>query len=498
MVRTKTTQEEDRMKTIRIRLLKAWKAMAGKDGNAVTHPVGTVLEVEESIGKELIAQEAAVEDDPVGEGLKAAEAAEAKATETAVIVKSVLDEIKKDSSDGNTLGNAITKVKDTSDLDPLAGYGPEGHTFTLTDFADGKNSGVLQAAVGNFMADMAKGKTEVSEKLAKTREVSDAMLQKAAGSGMIVGDDEHGGYFIMPALSMMLATPSTLSADVVKPLATVVPMEQQLLKLPRTKHDNETGNTVFGGIQFYWDDENAQSSESRPEQEMLELKLHKLTGLAFTSEEWVRWSPATIGGYLIPLFVKAKDWTLGKAYFNGGGASMPVGLSNSKGAVSVTKETSQTADTIVRQNLDKMFSRLLVKNPNNVRWFMNRTCFTQLPGLNVTVGTGGSAIFVQDITGAPRQSLYGYPIEWTDFCPVLGDAKDVILADVSDYLIGEDRRGSQVSESTHLKFDYGQTAIRIVTFTDGQNATDTAFTPHKAGSTAVTTRSTVVTLGART
>jgi hypothetical protein len=43
------------------------------------------------------------------------------------------------------------------------------------------------------------------------------------------------------------------------------------------------------------------------------------------------------------------------------------------------------------------------------------------------------------------------------------------LVDFSDYNIADDQTGPSIAQSTHLKFDLGQTAFRIVKYIDGQN-----------------------------
>ena len=203
----------------------------------------------------------------------------------------------------------------------------------------------MQRAAGKFMLDMTKGPGYTNEHLQKMRERSDNMITKAAGDGMIVGDDVHGGYLIMPAVSMMLMETS-LTESFVRSNATTVPLDSQLAKLPYVQNDNETGVTSFGGVIVYFDDELDQYTASRPKQAMMELKLKKMTALAHTSMEWEKWSPVTVGGWLLPLFGQAIGWRENQVFMNGVGGAQPLGISNSKGAVSVTKETGQAADTV--------------------------------------------------------------------------------------------------------------------------------------------------------
>src|SRR3546814_6777044 len=70
----------------------------------------------------------------------------------------------------------------------------------------------------------------------------------------------------------------------------------------------------------------------------------------------------------------------------------------------------------------------------------------------LTVGTGGSAVWLTDGTGAPTLTLLGRPVIMTEKAPgALGDVGDLSFVDLGMYLIG-DRQMMTVDSSEHVKF----------------------------------------------
>jgi HK97 family phage major capsid protein len=240
--------------------------------------------------------------------------------------------------------------------------------------------------------------------------------------------------------------------------------------------DHSTG-TVFGGIHIYFDDELAQSTGSKPKQEQMEFKLKKMTALGYASEEWIKWSPVSLGSWLIPKFGEAIGFKEDLCFLLGKGGAQPLGVKNAGCKIQIAFETGQDASTFVLENSTKMYARLKVKNPSKVCWLMNQTVFPQLPLFNISAGTGGAPVFVQNAGDSPQQKLWGFPIQWTEKLPALGTAGCVELVDFSDYTIADDQSGPEIAQSIHLNFDRGQTCFRITKYIDGQNESVAAMTP---------------------
>lgn len=434
------------------------------------HQPGTILEVDEATLKSILGDNAGeVYDDTIDVKLAAA----TKGIQDAA-VKAATDAVEKalkEMAKGDKMVHI--GVKDNSDDDPTFGY-LTGCTKTLKTITPEETN----YAFGLFARDVknAAENGRVPEKLQKCRERSDNMITKAAGDGMVVGSDESGGYLIFSAASAMIQE-STLEASIVRSRANRVTMSTQILRMPYLRDISHSTGTVYGGIKIYFDDENAAATESKVKLEQLEFKLKKMTALGYASEEWIKWSPVSLGSWLIPKFGEAIGWKEDLCFLTGKGASQPLGLRNALGKIQVAFESGQTASTFVLKNSTNMFARFQPKNDAKVAWLMNRTVFPQLPQFNVTVGTGGSAVFINNAGDKPGQSLWGYPIVWTEKIPALGTAGCVMLVDFSDYYVADDQSGPEIAQSTHLKFDIGQTAFRIVKYIDGQNESVAALTP---------------------
>src|SRR3546814_12966679 len=86
----------------------------------------------------------------------------------------------------------------------------------------------------------------------------------------------------------------------------------------------------------------------------------------------------------------------------------------------------------------------------------------------LTVGTGGSAVWLTDGTGAPTLTLLGRPVIMTEKAPgALGDVGDLSFVDLGMYLIG-DRQMMTVDSSEHVKFTSDKTTYRVIQRTDGR------------------------------
>jgi len=66
------------------------------------------------------------------------------------------------------------------------------------------------------------------------------------------------------------------------------------------------------------------------------------------------------------------------------------------------------------------------------------------------------------LSGQPYATLMGRPIIITEACETLGDPGDLILADMSQYLLVTKAGGLRQDVSIHLFFDYDMSAYRFI------------------------------------
>ena len=170
------------------------------------------------------------------------------------------------------------------------------------------------------------------------------------------------------------------------------------------------------------------------------------------------------------------------------------GILNSGSLVSVAKEVNQPADTIVYENILKMWSHMIASSRANAVWLINQEAETQLYSMYLSVGTAGVPVYMpaNGISGQPFGTLFGRPVIPVEQCSALGDKGDIILADLSQYLIA-DKGGVQTASSMHVRFLYDEMAFRVTYRVDGQPLRNVPITPYKGA----TTLSSFVTLDAR-
>jgi len=213
--------------------------------------------------------------------------------------------------------------------------------------------------------------------------------------------------------------------------------------------------------------------------------LEKLTALVYCSDEILE-DFQTLGQFVSDALSKELLFKLQDAIINGIGAGMPLGIINSGALVSIDKETGQAADCLVSENILKMFARFQPSGtPGGCCWLANRNTLPQLYTLAYDIGTGGELARLYQPGQGPTGigSMLGYPVIFIEQCPTLGDAGDLMLVDLKEYILLMKRGGPQVDVSVHLKFDYGQSAFRATLRCEGQPLWREPLTPYKGTDT---------------
>lgn len=315
-----------------------------------------------------------------------------------------------------------------------------------------------------------------------TDELTRWLNKAASATSLVEGEDQYGGYLIPPEFrnELMMAVEQM---NEILPRCTSVPMRSTMIKIPYVNGFDESGALVYGGIQWKWLDELATKVETRPKFGRITLELKKIAGLAYASDEILEDSPMSMENILRNGFRDGLNFALNNVFIRGTGAGQPLGILNAPCLVSVAKETGQTADTIMFENIVKMYAR--IHDTSNAIWIANQNTLPQLAAMSLAVGTGGAPVWLPagGISGSPYDTLMGKPLIWSKHCSTLGDVGDIVLADWSQYLVGQKAgqgADGKYDTSIHLKFDADQTCFRFVFRIDGQPWWPSALTPPQA------------------
>jgi HK97 family phage major capsid protein len=238
-----------------------------------------------------------------------------------------------------------------------------------------------------------------------------------------------------------------------------------------------------GGVQAYWTGEAGSLIASKPKYRQMELNLQKLIGLYYATDELLM-DTVALGAFAEEAFTEEFGFKIDDAIIRGTGAGMPLGILGHAGTVSVSKEGGQTAATIRKENVEKMFARMLTRSLMNSEWFINQSCWPQLFQLSQAVGVGGVPVFIPPggMSAAPFGTLLGRPVTPIEQCSALGTVGDIIFADFGAYQM-IDKGGIEAASSIHVQFLTDETVFRFILRTDGQPKRNAVLTPFKGSDT---------------
>ncbi|MDV2503091.1 MAG: phage major capsid protein [bacterium] len=237
----------------------------------------------------------------------------------------------------------------------------------------------------------------------------------------------------------------------------------------------------YGGILAYWAAEAGAATASKPKLRQIDLKLQKLLALYYATDELLQDATA-LEAEVRDAFNSEMNFKADDAVINGTGAGQPLGILTSGALVTITKETGQAAATLLAENIEKMYARLIGKV--NAVWLVNTDLWPQIFQLHHVIGTGGVPMFVPagGISQAPLGTLLGRPIVEVEQCATLGTVGDIIGADLSKYK-WIDKGAIQAASSIHVQFLTDEMTFRFVWRVNGQPKLNTALTPFKGTNT---------------
>lgn len=233
--------------------------------------------------------------------------------------------------------------------------------------------------------------------------------------------------------------------------------------------DETTPWDTTGGIQAYFESETGLISQSKVALKDKTIRLNKLTALVPVSEELLEDAPG-LDSYLRTKVGQKFDFKLTLKILQGVGTGEPLGILNAASLVSVGKESGQDADTILAENVLKMYSRMYAPCRRNAVWLINQDIEPQLNAMVIGVGTGGVPVYLPPggLSNAPYGTLMGRPVVPTQACETLGDKGDIVFTDLSQYLTVSKTGGVRADVSMHLWFDYDTLAYRFIIRIAGQ------------------------------
>jgi HK97 family phage major capsid protein len=343
-------------------------------------------------------------------------------------------------------------------------------------------SAIREAAIG------AKSGYAPSPKLAAVMDYA------AAASGLNETVGSEGGFAVQTDFAEgMFGGIETQSVLWPKSFAIPLSADSNGVKVNLIDETTRVTGSRWGGVQVYWAAEAASVTAKKPKLFQLELTLQKLFGVGYRTDEIGQdWQAS--GAIMDRAFTAEMAFALDDAAVRGSGAGIPLGFLNSSALVTVTAETGQTADTVVTENVEKMFARMPARSKGKACWYINGDVWPQIFGLQRAVGTGGQPMFIATgaLGEAPGGTLLGRPVIEIEQASALGDVGDISFVDMGEYLRLE-KGGIARASSIHVEFLTDQEVFRWILRTNGAPGWKSAVTRYKGASTV----SPFIALGAR-
>ena len=274
------------------------------------------------------------------------------------------------------------------------------------------------------------------------------------------GVGSEGGIMIPGQMrtDILMAQPEM---SIVRPRATVIepgdPPDAEVT-IPAL---NQGSNGVFGGVQVYWIGEGDTKPETDGKLQEIKLTPQEVAAHTIVTDKLLRnWTAAStfISTILRKAIVNAED----VAFLRGNGVAKPMGVINSSGAIIVARGT---ANQINYADVVSMMAALMQESVSNAVWIISQSAMPEIITLQDALG---NYIFIQgDATKGIPATLCGIPVKFTGKTVALGAKGDIMLVDLTYYLI-KDGSGPFVAASEHVLFRQNKTVIKIFWNTDGQ------------------------------
>ncbi len=314
----------------------------------------------------------------------------------------------------------------------------------------------------------------------------DARLEKRdvrAVQGMSEGVPADGGFLLQPQHERVILDRIYDQGQVLnrcQPREIGVGSNEVIIDL--IDESSRADGSRWGGVRAYWEAEgDAVTGNSKLKFGQVSVKLAKLFALCYATDEDLQDLPQLESKIMqiVPneLLFKAED-----AIIRGTGVGQMQGILTSDALVTIAKETGQAADTIVSENILKMWKAGWGRFSSV--WLYNQELEDQLETLTVNIGTGGelARLFIPPTGDRNYGTIKGRPAIPIEQASGPGDVGDLMLCDLSQFVIGR-KGGVQAASSVHVQFLTDQSCFRFTWRINGRSSWKSKLTPYKRTST---------------
>ncbi len=276
-----------------------------------------------------------------------------------------------------------------------------------------------------------------------------------AAKDLSEGIDPDGG-FLVPGEFRPTLVRLVEAFGVVRPLATVIPMNRQELTLPK----------LTTGVLVFWVDEGKTIPQTQPKFGEVRLVAKKLAALVPVTSELLEDSSIAIANLLATLFAEAIAEEEDRVALTADPTSVPgdpfLGVLHNPDVITTVQAGGDDSfGDLDADYLADMSASLPASAMRGARWFMHRTVFNIVRKLKTVDG----AYIFQQPAGAQPGTIWEIPYSLVDVMPsIVESAPDVpyvILGNMRHLYIG-DRRQMSMAQSQHVGFAQDKIFLRVL------------------------------------
>jgi HK97 family phage major capsid protein len=311
---------------------------------------------------------------------------------------------------------------------------------------------------------------------------TDPRLYAASGASAGVGSD--GGFLIQKDFSSEVYEKAYETGILASRCDQVeISENSDGLEVPYIDETSRANGSRWGGVRVYRRAEAATVTASKPALGKFEVRLEDLMGIAYATGRLLQDATA-LEQVMTRAFSSEFAFKLDDEIIRGTGAGECLGVLNSPALVSVAKETGQTADTIVAENVQKIWARTWARSRTNGVWLYNQECEPQLQSMQIGTGTSAQLVYLPagGLSGQQFATIYGRPALPIEQASALGDLGDIMFVDLAEYALIR-KGGMQADQSMHVRFIYDEMAFRFIMRVNGKPKWASALTPFKGSGT---------------
>jgi HK97 family phage major capsid protein len=301
-------------------------------------------------------------------------------------------------------------------------------------------------------------------------------MEAKAPQGASEGVLSDGGFLLDP----------TVTAEIIKPMHEDGPFSNDVRKLPVGNNSNsgwingvdETSRATgsrWGGVQGYRLAEAGQKTASKPTFRRIQWELKKYAVVIIATDELLNDS-TQFSAIAAQASREELNFMLNDDILNGTGLGGPLGIMQSGAVVTVTRTD---ANKILGTDISAMYQRLSTRSKARAKWYVNSETAPQLDQLFAVGSTAVLFPYAGYDQAQGVRTLYGKPIIETEFNAALGTTGDILLADLTEYLLWEEAGGVKESVNMYLYWLTDETAVRFVMRVDGKPSIAAPLTPYK-------------------